>query len=93
MLQRPESENKMSLVTQFDIEQQEKERQFQEAKNRALDFSEAHASIARAEVLLEKAKRLLEPPTADPRTPEEIALDAWQAEWRETYQSLREDMR
>lgn len=39
--------------------------------------------------LIEEAAGIL----ADPRTAEEIDLDTWQAEWYDTYRSLRNDMR
>lgn len=38
--------------------------------------------------LIEEAAGIL----ADPRTAEEIDLDVWQAEWHETYRSLRSDV-
>jgi hypothetical protein len=50
----------MSTVTQTDRNEQERDRKLQEAIARALDFSEAHESLERAEKLLEEAKRKMD---------------------------------
>jgi hypothetical protein len=50
----------MSAVSQTDYDEIERDRKLKEAIARALDFSEAHESLERAEKLLEEAKRKAE---------------------------------
>ena len=52
----------MSAVTPAIREELERDKALQEAMRKALDFSEVHKSLERAEKLLEKAEKLLPKP-------------------------------
>ena len=47
----------VSAITQTDRDEQERDEKLQEAIAHALDFSEAYASLERAEKLLEEARK------------------------------------
>ena len=74
----------MSAITQQVHRELEQDQALRDAINRALDFSELHASIERAERLLDMARRLLDrdrrtidPDAVDMQTP---PVSEWQDE-------------